>query len=431
MNIAIVLAAGQSRRFDANVPKQFMAIDGRQILAFSTKTFLDHPAVDGVIIVVSPGEVERVTADYPQCRVIAGGANRQESASLGVAAAPEGTKNVLVHDAARPFVTAAIIAQSIDAMETHDGAAPYRPMTDSLVHIGTEGPGHIDRETIRAVQTPQTFRIEVLREAQAAGQTATDEVGLVYQVNPAADVHFFEGDSFNFKITTRMDFYVAEHLMRSQVYLNEAVFDASGKRALVLGGTGGIGGAIAKRLQAFGADVTIAGSEIRVQEPDSLQPFTSREWDVIVHSMGTMRVGAKSIIELIENLSYGDWDEGMKVNLTSAFLTAKLALETMPQGGHLLFIGSSSARRGRKTYGLYSAAKAGLQNLVQSLSEELEPRGIMVNCINPSRTFTKMRSVFTGEDPTRMVQPDRVAEIATGYCHGRVTGQVFDLRVGE
>lgn len=431
MNSAILLAAGRARRFNSSVPKQFMTIDGRQVLSFSVKTFSDHPGIDEIIITTSQKDIEQVRADYPECTVVQGGETRQESTIRGVEACSPGAKNVLVHDSARPFVTKRIITECLELLEDHEGAAPIRPVQDSIIQVKDGRSGYMDRSIIKSVQTPQAFRIETLKAAHESGRESTDQVGLVYLHDPEADIVFFDGDSFNFKITTRMDFYLAEQLMRNRVYLNPSEFDARGKSALVLGGTSGIGKAIAERLLSFGADVTIAGSEIQVQKPDSLDRFRDRRWDIIIHSMGVMKIGEKSIITLVENLSYDEWDEGFKINLTSAFLTVKLAMKTMNNGGHLLFIGSSAAKRGRKNFSLYSAAKAGLVNFVQSVSEELQDRRIMVNLINPSRTLTKMRSVFTGENPTKMLKPGRVAEIATTYCHGRLSGQIFDLRVGE
>ncbi|MFQ6609345.1 MAG: 2-C-methyl-D-erythritol 4-phosphate cytidylyltransferase [Fidelibacterota bacterium] len=431
MNSVIILAAGQGRRFQSNIPKQFMTIDGRQMLSFSVKTFSEHPLIDEVIITTSKKDIDQVKIDYSGCKVILGGDSRQGSATNGVNALAPGTKNVLVHDSARPFVTNELITECIKSLDNFDGAAPIQNPNDSLIIFENNQPGHVEREKIKAVQTPQAFKVDILKAAQQSGLETTDEVGLVFMYKPDAKINFFKGNSFNFKITTRMDFYLAEQLMRSKIYLNQSDFDATNKRALILGGTSGIGDAISRRLLSFGADVTVAGSEIRIQNKNSLDRFEDQSWDIIVHSMGVMKIGDRSIIELVENLSYSEWDEGLKINLTSAFLVAKLALKTMTNGGHLLFIGSSSAKRGRRKFGLYSAAKAGVVNFVQSISEEFEDRQIMVNCINPSRTLTKMRSVFTGEDPLKMLSPKRVAEIATSYCHGHLTGQVFDLRVGD
>jgi len=355
MNSAIILAAGQGSRFKSNIPKQFMTIDGRQMLSFSVKTFSEHPLINEVIITTSKDNFDQVKNDYPECRVILGGDSRQASATAGLNAAQKGTKNILVHDAARPFVTDRIINECIENLTEYDGAAPILAPNDSLIIINDGIPGHINRDRIKAVQTPQAFRIDALRDAQQSGLVTTDEIGLVYMHNPDSRVHFFHGDSFNFKITKRMDFYLAEQLMRSNLYLNPVTFDAKGKHALILGGTSGIGKAIASRLSSFGAKVVVAGSEIKVQNPESLTIFENQDWDIIVHSMGAMKVGNKSIIELVDNLSYNEWDEGLKINLTSAFLVAKLALKTMQKGGHLLFIGSSSAKKGRSKFGLYSS----------------------------------------------------------------------------
>ena len=338
----------------------------------------------------------------------------------------------MVHDSARPFISKRIISQCIESLDEFEGAAPVMDPNDSLIKIEKGIAGHIERNKIKAVQTPQAFRLDILKTAQKSDLHTTDEIGLVYMHKPDVNIHFFKGDSYNFKVTTRTDLYLAEQIMRTNHSMCKSEFDASGKKVLVLGGSSGIGKAIADRLADFGADVTAVGSEIKMENPDSLKIFENKNWDIIVHSVGTMQVNNRSIIEKIEDLNYSEWDTGVKINLTSAFLTARLALKTMiKNGGHILFIGSSSAKKGRATFGLYSAAKAGLVNFSQSLSEEFSQYNIMVNCINPSRTLTKMRTVFTGEDNNKMLTPKRVAEISTSYCHGNFSGQVYDLRVGE
>lgn len=433
-NTAIILAGGDGLRVGGNIPKQFMTIDGAPLLQFSVTTFLEHESIDKVIIVSRPDDCKQVAIDYPSCTVIEGGETRRESATRGVEAA-QGSTVVLLHDAARPFVSSGTITTCLEALGSHDAAAPVLGMADSVIQMKQGRPSFINREALRSTQTPQVFKYPVIKKAQEhitrnhMGKGVTDEIGLVLKhIN--ATIALVPGDSFNFKVTTKADFVFAEQLIRNRNQVNDIVFDASGKRALVLGGTSGIGSAIARRLEALGASVTTAGSEIEIEKADALEQFYNQEWDIIVHSAGVMAVGGDSIIVPLEDMTYDMWDHSLRINLYSAFLTAQLALETM-KGGHVVFIGSSSARRGRSTFTAYSAAKAGLLNFAQGFAEEAQEKGIKVNLINPSRTDTKMRKVFSGEDKTKMLSPERVADIAVSYCHGPLTGQVFDIRVGE
>ena len=106
-----------------------------------------------------------------------------------------------------------------------------------------------------------------------------------------------------------------------------------------------------------------------------------------------------------------------------------MALKVMKNPGWLLFIGSSSSNRGRENQAIYASSKAGLINLTQSLSIELEKNGIRVNCINPPRTDTKMRhKEFPNEDKNLLANPNDVAHDIVQYCFGSDTGHIINLK---
>lgn len=431
MNSAIILAAGKGLRLKNKLPKQFITINGKQILSFSVRAFIEHPLIDEVIIVAMEKDIEKLKKEYPQCKIIKGGETRQESSTNGVNSVQPGAKNVVIHDAARPFVSKDSITECINKLDTHVATGPILDSTDSLVECHNGKYEHIDRSCIKKVLTPLGFRLETIKKAQSSNLTATGEINLVCQCDPNANIYLFKGDNYNFKITERSDLKFAEHLMHNNTHPNNSTFDASNKNVLILGGTGGIGNAIATRLSHFGANVTTVGSEISIQDQNSLDQFANQEWDIIIHSVGVVTYNKKSILKSIEQIDYNEWSEVIKINLTSAFLTCKLALKTITKGGHLLFIGSSASARGRDSFGLYSSTKAALTNLSQSFAEEVKSKKIMVNLINPSRTATKMRAIFPEGENNLLLSPERVAEVATCYCHGNTTGEVFDLRVGD
>ena len=104
MNSAVIVAGGSGNRFGSKIPKQFIKIDGQEILAFSVKTFLEHPEIDEVIIVSHLEWIKIVSENYSDCKVVEGGKRRQDSSLNGIRATSENTENVLIHDAARPFI---------------------------------------------------------------------------------------------------------------------------------------------------------------------------------------------------------------------------------------------------------------------------------------------------------------------------------------
>ncbi|MCF7796641.1 MAG: 2-C-methyl-D-erythritol 4-phosphate cytidylyltransferase [Lentisphaeria bacterium] len=208
-NWAVIVAAGHGTRMGGDLPKQFMQLGGEEILSYSVNTFLLHPAIHGLVIVTSQPYLERVKNAYQRCRVVLGGVTRQESSANGVAACPEEAGKILIHDAARPFVSQQIINECLAALDGYEAAAPVLPLRDTVVmSVGTAWQ-QLDRENLKAMQTPQGFQASTIRAAHASGVAGTDEIGLVLASNPDAAVHLFEGTPDNFKITTSLDLELA------------------------------------------------------------------------------------------------------------------------------------------------------------------------------------------------------------------------------
>ncbi len=203
------MAAGQGNRITGNLPKQFMTLEGREILAYSVNTFRLHAGIQGVVIVTAKPFMKQVKKNFPQCQVIEGGDTRQASSARGVAACPGNAEKILIHDAARPFVSPEIITTCLLALDSYDAAAPVIPAKDTLVLATAAGWERLNRNRIKAMQTPQGFRAPVIRAAQATGVAGTDEIGLVLAALPEAAVQLFAGDPENFKITTPLDLELA------------------------------------------------------------------------------------------------------------------------------------------------------------------------------------------------------------------------------
>jgi 2-C-methyl-D-erythritol 4-phosphate cytidylyltransferase / 2-C-methyl-D-erythritol 2,4-cyclodiphosphate synthase len=217
---AIVAAGGSGRRVGADVPKQFLDLGGQTVLERSVEAFATHPAVHDVIVVLP----EMLVTSAPQwieprasVRVVAGGARRQDSVANAFKSLAETTEIVLVHDAARPFVTADMISQSIDAAARYGAAIVARPASDTVKRVTVEGQASprvietLPRESIYLAQTPQAFRRRVLADAVALGESgvhATDEASLAERAGHT--VHIVEGSAENMKITTAGDLETAQ-----------------------------------------------------------------------------------------------------------------------------------------------------------------------------------------------------------------------------
>lgn len=208
---AIVAAGGSGQRVGAGVPKQFLDIGGETILERSIRAFSTHPRVDGVIVAVPPSVLAAppawLTRPASNVRLVEGGARRQDSVANAFDATPADADVVLIHDAARPFVTDDVISRSIDAAAQHGAAIVALRAHDTVKRVdGDVIVETIPRESIYLAQTPQAFRRSVLADAVALGRrgvAATDEAALAEQAGHR--VHVIDGYASNVKITTAAD----------------------------------------------------------------------------------------------------------------------------------------------------------------------------------------------------------------------------------
>jgi 2-C-methyl-D-erythritol 4-phosphate cytidylyltransferase len=209
----VVVAAGAGARYGAGVPKAFVRLSGRSLLARSVEAALGCPGV-GWVVVVAPSshltEAERETAGYADApvRVVAGGLERHDSVAAGLAALPADADVVLVHDAARATTPTSLFAAVAAAVA--DGApavVPGLPVVDTIKQVDETGTvvETLPRATLRAVQTPQGFRRDVLERAHAARLpgSVTDDAALVEALG--LPVLVIPGDPLAHKITTPAD----------------------------------------------------------------------------------------------------------------------------------------------------------------------------------------------------------------------------------
>ena len=219
----IIVGAGQGRRLGAEVPKVLLPLGAHPVFMHSVAAFSSLPEVDGLVLVVPAGEEERVRSWCVEqgCAarvraIVSGGARRQDSVAIGLARVAESADIVLVHDAARPFVSADLIRRVRQAAISHGAAIPGIPVTDTLKTVAPDGRvvATVDRQQLVAVQTPQGFQKrlleKIMKTAQAPGGEATDEAVLAERLGIPVTV--VAGDAKNFKLTNPWDYQVAQCL---------------------------------------------------------------------------------------------------------------------------------------------------------------------------------------------------------------------------
>jgi 2-C-methyl-D-erythritol 4-phosphate cytidylyltransferase/2-C-methyl-D-erythritol 2,4-cyclodiphosphate synthase len=218
---AIIAAGGRGVRFGADRPKQFLPVGGRSILESSVGALAASDRVTEIIVALPEEYLAGVAKAWPASATaitfVAGGARRQDSVAHAFAKASVTADVIVIHDAARPFVTAELIARTVDAAYAHGAAIAAIPVRDTVKQAGDpdrDGSrpirATIPRETVFLAQTPQAFRRDVLARALAEGHAidATDEAMLVERLG--LPVHVVEGDPRNIKITTAGDLATAK-----------------------------------------------------------------------------------------------------------------------------------------------------------------------------------------------------------------------------
>jgi len=230
---AIVVAAGRGSRFGGNLPKQYCSLAGEPILARTLRAFAGHQGVAAVVTVIHADDAKAYAglgAAIEGAKVlppVTGGATRQASVLAGLEAlGGKAIDCVLIHDAARPFVSAVLIDAAIIAARDHGAAVPGASVTDTVVEVAAGAIAATpDRASLKAVQTPQAFHFDLIlaahRKAAAAGRQDFTDDGNVARF-AGHPVHVFEGDAANVKITTQDDLARANQRLGSMMVSRSA-----------------------------------------------------------------------------------------------------------------------------------------------------------------------------------------------------------------
>jgi 2-C-methyl-D-erythritol 4-phosphate cytidylyltransferase len=216
--IAVILGGGSGNRMNKKEPKAFLKISDRFLIEYAIVTFQKHRSIDEMVLIV-PKDYVHISKDFlmPKydkiSRVLSGGNSRFESSKAAIDSISDDDAIVMMHDAARPFVSEKLITNSLIAIQTLDAVCPLVPVGDTTVGITNNGVlKSIDRKSIKLVQTPQTFKLSKLKKAQAkvvsTFENITDDFQLFLDTY-VGNYSWIEGEQKNFKITYFSDFETA------------------------------------------------------------------------------------------------------------------------------------------------------------------------------------------------------------------------------
>lgn len=456
-NIAVILAGGVGERAGFNRPKQLVKLAGRPVIAHTLERFQHHSAIDEIAIVTNE-QCEAEIADLVSTekvtkvrRLLLGGRDRHESSLAAIRAYEKEAQTcdirLIFHDAVRPLVSEMIISAVVSALDYYKSVDVAISSADTVLRADLDSDTIAevpDRRQMRLGQTPQAFHYETIRDAYAIGLKdpafrTTDDCGVVLKYLPDEKIYIVEGAADNLKLTYPQDLLIIDKYLQTNAGRRVDTTPSSvvlsslkGKSIVIFGGTSGIGASMARLAQAHGARVAIASRSTGVDINDyqavagcmARQIETEGKIDAVV-------VSAAQLLRVpLNNMSVEELQTSVSTNHTGALYVAKAAFEHLAKSsGQLLFFSSSSYTYGRANYAAYSSSKAAIVNLTQALAEEWASSGVRVNCINPDRTGTPMRTAAFGQEPPEtLLDVDDVARRSLMALTSSHSGYIFDIK---
>jgi 2-C-methyl-D-erythritol 4-phosphate cytidylyltransferase len=437
-------------------------VAGKTIIEHSIDPFEAHAEIDEILVMMAVGHTAQAQelvdrAGYRKVvHVLDGGPERIESTARAIEAlgARYGTAtecNVLFHDAVRPLLDPKIISECVAALRTYSAVDVAIPSADTVIvvdeaNVITDIP---PRGRLRRGQTPQGFRLSVIRRAyelahddpEFASSPPTDDCGVVLRYLPDTPIYVVTGSEQNIKVTHPLDLHIADKLFQlaSREAPPEVPPDAyrsrlTGKTMVVFGGSSGIGEDICQVATKFGARVfsfsrTQTGTHVEsaADVAAALQQAhgATGRIDFVVNTAGMLSMGK------LADTDQAAIEQTIRVNYLAPVAIAQAAIGYLSATrGHLLLFTSSSYTRGRAGYSLYSSTKAAVVNLTQALADEWSEIGVKVNCVNPERTQTPMRlRAFGSEQAGTLLSPMAVALTSVDVLVSELTGHVIDVRL--
>ncbi|HFM3991002.1 TPA: SDR family NAD(P)-dependent oxidoreductase, partial [Escherichia coli] len=400
-----------------------------------------HPSyVDLIWKFVKKNQWEKVT------KVFNGGKERFDStySALQGLEGEDNNSNILLHDAVRPLINESIINNCIDALRNFEAVDVVIPSADTLVEVYDDGciSNIPNRAIMRRGQTPQAFKLGTLKQAYQRAINAqrfsfTCDCGVVRSMVPGVRVATVVGAESNMKVTHPIDLFIAEKLLQEANKISFNTGDnldyIKDKNIIIFGGNSGIGLEIKKAAILLGANVEIASrsfNNVDIVDIECVKNYLAqmeKKLGCIDYIINTAGVLIKKPIDMLTNEEVHTL---ININFIGAVNIAMASKQYLKKSsGMLLNFTSSSYTRGRSYYALYSSSKAAIVNFTQAIAEEWSSENIKVNCINPERTATPMRTINFGIEPAELLlDPRDVALTSLKVLGADSTGLIIDVR---
>ncbi|HAG8380133.1 TPA: bifunctional cytidylyltransferase/SDR family oxidoreductase, partial [Escherichia coli] len=447
-----ILSGGMGSRFGGTLPKQFTKLAGKAVIEYTVEAFEKSLNIDEIIIVSHPSYVDLIWKFVKKnqwekvTKVFNGGKERFDStySALQGLEGEDNNSNILLHDAVRPLINESIINNCIDALRNFEAVDVVIPSADTLVEVYDDGciSNIPNRAIMRRGQTPQAFKLGTLKQAYQRAINAqrfsfTCDCGVVRSMVPGVRVATVVGAESNMKVTHPIDLFIAEKLLQEANKISFNTGDnldyIKDKNIIIFGGNSGIGLEIKKAAILLGANVEIASrsfNNVDIVDIECVKNYLAqmeKKLGCIDYIINTAGVLIKKPIDMLTNEEVHTL---ININFIGAVNIAMASKQYLKKSsGMLLNFTSSSYTRGRSYYALYSSSKAAIVNFTQAIAEEWSSENIKVNCINPERTATPMRTINFGIEPAELLlDPRDVALTSLKVLGADSTGLIIDVR---
>lgn len=430
MNIGVILAGGLSSRFGTDVHQQYLKLNGKEMIYYTLSRMRECPLIDDVILVVDKKEYDsHYIENKYSIKTICGGNSRNESVFNALEYIKENfdCEKVLFHDVTRPLIKTDYYTACLENLTSgYDAVISYQEITDSLY---SQEEGFVNRDSFKLIQTPEVFWFKKICKVFDKEKKNTTIVSQLEKPN----IYFIKSDKFGFKVTYPNDLFLAEQLDKINYYElskhEKCDYDFNNKKLLVFGGSGGLG-------SAFIEYVKTNYSSIEIKAPRSyelnLKNITVKDIqdycdgfkpDIILNAAAISLNDDDGIVET--------FDDVFGINLKSNLVIIEYA-KTLNKAMDILLISSSSSTKGRQNITNYSASKAALNSVVESLAEPLHKFNIDLNAVIPEKINTPMIQKLhkTNISNRELLETQEVIDAMVKTIASKNYGQLIHIRKG-
>lgn len=428
-NIGIILAAGSGSRFKGKKPKQYMKLNGKELIEYSINAFSACNSLNDFICVIDKNSfsTNRIGEKF-SIKCILGGETRNQSIKKALDYIKEkfpDVENIFIHEAARPFITSDIIEKYLIEIVNNDAIITAAEITDSL---GKKNGEMVDRSQHHLIQAPECFNFNSLYSVFDPESNLTSTS---HQLPDKAKIKYIYNNENNLKVTYPEDLFLAEQILKYKYIRNSSKniypIDSTEKIALIFGASGGVGSAVVKFFQQHNIKLLCpTRSEIDLEKlsKEKLHDYCGGNIpDIIINAAACSTSDSDGVIE--------NYEKVFNVNLKSNLTLIEFAKE-LNKKINLVLISSSSSTRGRRNLTLYSASKAALNSVVESLSEDLFHKNIIINAVIPEKINTPLIEKLhkTKIDNSELLDVDDVVKVISYCSFTKDFGKLIHVRKG-